>query len=78
MSLQVHGLSLGMARAYLIEHQAGLVLVDAGSPGYEGRVLRRMRALERLDLEVIYITHAHLDHYGSAAALRAEGGEQVC
>jgi glyoxylase-like metal-dependent hydrolase (beta-lactamase superfamily II) len=33
-------------------------------------VLRRMRALGQDSLQLIFITHAHLDHYGSAAALR--------
>jgi glyoxylase-like metal-dependent hydrolase (beta-lactamase superfamily II) len=70
MSLQVHTIPLGLARAYLIENEAGLVLVDAGSPRQEHNVLRRMTALGRDDLRLIYVTHAHLDHYGSAAALR--------
>jgi hydroxyacylglutathione hydrolase len=77
MSLRIHSLPLGMARAYLIEYEAGLVLVDAGSPGHERRVLGRLRALGRSDLKVIYITHAHLDHYGCAAALRAETGASI-
>jgi len=33
---------MGMARAYLLESDAGLVLVDAGLPRYERRVLRRL------------------------------------
>jgi hydroxyacylglutathione hydrolase len=61
---------MGMASAYLIESETGLVLVDAGLPGCERRVLRRMRALGRDDLRLVFITHAHLDHYGSAASLR--------
>lgn len=70
MSLRVHRLSMGLAEAYLIESQAGLVLVDAGLPRCEQRVLRRMRSLGRDDLRLVFVTHAHLDHYGSAAALR--------
>jgi glyoxylase-like metal-dependent hydrolase (beta-lactamase superfamily II) len=79
MSLQVHNvnISLGMARAYLIECEAGLALVDAGLPGYERSVLRRMWALGRDDLRLIFITHAHLDHYGSAAALRRLTGAPI-
>ena len=30
--MHVRGLDMGLARAYLLESQAGLVLVDAGSP----------------------------------------------
>jgi len=77
MSLQVHDIALGMVHAYLIEAEAGLALVDAGFPRYERRVLRRMRALGRDDLRLIFLTHAHLDHYGSAAALRRLTGASI-
>ena len=77
MSLQVHNIPMGMSRAYLIESDAGLVLVDAGLPRCERSVLRRMRALGRDDLQLIFITHAHLDHYGSAAALRRLTGAPI-
>jgi hydroxyacylglutathione hydrolase len=77
MPAQVHGVYMGVARAYLIEVDDGLVLVDAGNPGYHQRVQQRMRALGRQDLKLIYITHAHLDHYGSAAALRRLTGAPI-
>jgi len=77
MSLQIHNIPLGMATAYLIESASGLVLVDAGLPHYERSVLRRMRALGRDDLRLIFVTHAHLDHYGSAAALRRLTGAPI-
>ena len=53
------------------------MLVDAGLPRHEQSVLRRMRALGRDDLRLIFITHAHLDHYGSAAALRRLTGAPI-
>lgn len=65
------------ARAYLLESERGLFLIDAGSPGYEGVPLDFMRSLGREDLKLIFITHAHLDHYGSAAALRRSTGADV-
>jgi hydroxyacylglutathione hydrolase len=77
MPLQIHSIPMGMARAYLIENGEGLVLVDAGLPRYEQSVLRRMRALGLDDLRLIFITHAHLDHYGSAAALRRLTGAPI-
>ena len=77
MSLPVHNIPTGMSTAYLIESDGGLALVDAGLPRYERRVLRRMRALGRDDLRLIFITHAHLDHYGSAAALRRLTGAPI-
>jgi len=75
--LRVHRLSLGMGCAYLLEHGSGLTLVDAGSPGVERVVLRLLENLRRDDLRLIYITHAHLDHYGCAAALRRLTGAKI-
>jgi glyoxylase-like metal-dependent hydrolase (beta-lactamase superfamily II) len=75
--LQVHRLSLGFTCAYLLESEPGLYLVDAGSPGQESRVLGCMRSLGRDDLRLILITHSHLDHYGSAAALRRLTGARL-
>ena len=77
MSLTVHSIIMGMSTAYLIESDAGLVLVDAGLPRYERKVVRRIRALGRDALGLIFITHAHLDHYGSAAALRRLTGAPI-
>jgi glyoxylase-like metal-dependent hydrolase (beta-lactamase superfamily II) len=70
-------MQLGAARAFLVESETGLALVDAGLPGGEQSVLRRMQAIGRDDLRLIYITHAHLDHYGSAAALRGITGAPI-
>lgn len=77
MKLRVHTLSLRMSLAYLIEGQAGMILVDAGLRGEERSVLRKMRELEREDLRLIFITHAHLDHYGSAAELKRITGAPI-
>ena len=68
---------MGMSIAYLVESDTGLVLVDAGMPRYEHSVLRRMRALGRDKLRLIFVTHGHLDHYGSAAALRRLTGAPI-
>lgn len=74
----VHTLSLGMSSlAYLIESANGLTLLDAGSPGNEDKVLGKMAEIGRSDLGLIFITHAHLDHYGSAAAVRRLTGAQI-
>ena len=68
---------MGTSAAYLIESERGLTLVDAGWPRYQRRVLKKMQALGRDDLTLIFITHAHLDHYGSAASLRRLTGAPV-
>ena len=72
-------LPLGMVNAHLIKSQAGAILVDAGIPGSErriGRVLAR-NGLSFDDLKLIVVTHAHTDHAGSAARLRALSGAPI-
>jgi glyoxylase-like metal-dependent hydrolase (beta-lactamase superfamily II) len=75
--MHIHRIGLRMSLAYLIESDDGLVLVDAGLRGEEGRILALMSKLNRRDLRLIYITHAHLDHYGSAAAIRRLTGAPI-
>ena len=93
--MRVHAVPLGLSQAYLLESDAGLVLVDAGSPHQERVILRHLQALRQApgtasqgrsaqdkalganNLQLIFITHAHLDHYGSAAALRRLTGATV-
>lgn len=75
--LYVQALSLGFAQAYLVELPAGLFLVDCGMPHQEQAILRSMRRIQRNDLKLIFITHAHVDHYGSAAALKRLTGAPV-
>lgn len=75
--MRIHAIGLRMSRAYLIETENGLVLVDAGLRGEENRILAAMSRLGRDDLRLIYITHAHLDHYGSAAALKRITGAPI-
>ena len=56
-----------------------LTLVDAGMPGSEGAILDYIAGLDRAPagLAQIVITHHHLDHVGSVAALRARTDAQV-
>ena len=75
--MQIHPISCGLGYAFLIESAGGLVLVDCGSPHQEKKVLAAMDQLGRHDLKLIWITHAHYDHYGSAAALHTKTGAPV-
>lgn len=76
-TVRVHKIRLRMSLAYLIESDNELILVDAGLRGEEGRILAEMARLNRGELGLIYITHAHLDHYGSAAAVRRMTGAPI-
>lgn len=73
----VHRLNLGASNAYLLETPEGMILVDAGIPFSHLLVERKMQELGRDDLKLIYITHAHIDHYGGANALRENTGAPI-
>ena len=66
------------ANAYLLTGET-LTLVDAGMPGAEKTILAYIEGLglDPNDLARIVVTHHHLDHTGSAAALKARTSAQV-
>jgi hydroxyacylglutathione hydrolase len=68
---------MGLGNAFLIEGDNALVLVDAGLKGFEHKVFQLMEKLGRNDLSLIFITHAHLDHYGSAAEIQRTTGASI-
>ncbi len=75
---RIYGLNLHGSNAFMIETPEGVTLVDAGMPISARRVLRKLEAIGRPDdLCQIYITHAHLDHFGAAAALREKSGAPI-
>jgi glyoxylase-like metal-dependent hydrolase (beta-lactamase superfamily II) len=72
-------LPLGLVNAHLVRGQQGCILVDTGLPGSErkiGRVLARIGMGFR-DIKLIVVTHAHVDHAGSAARIRALSGAPI-
>lgn len=76
-SVRIHAIRLRMSLAYLVETDAALLLVDAGIRGEASRIMAAINRLGRRDLDLIYITHAHLDHYGSAAEIRRLTGAPI-
>ena len=72
---------VGPINAYLIKDDP-VTLVDSGvKTGDAEEALRSGLAelgLEFGDIERLVITHSHLDHYGLAAAVAAEGNPRVC
>ncbi len=74
---QIHPISCGLGIAFLVETSHGLFLVDSGSPDQEDPVIKKMNEIGRHDLKMIWITHAHYDHYGSASALRKLTGALI-
>ena len=77
-SIQVHRIATGgVANAFLIASTEGMILVDAGPPLMEQQILDKMVELGRNDLRLIFITHAHIDHYGGASIIRAVTGAPI-
>jgi glyoxylase-like metal-dependent hydrolase (beta-lactamase superfamily II) len=77
MTALVHRFKPGIGWAYLVEGRDGVVLVDAGSVRRERQILAALGRLAPKPLRLIYVTHAHLDHYGSAAAVRRATGAPI-
>ncbi|HEY74943.1 MAG TPA: MBL fold metallo-hydrolase [Thermoflexia bacterium] len=76
-TVHVHPIPLRVACAYLITSDDGTVLVDAGAPRQERTILQYLAQFGGGDLRLIFITHAHFDHYGSAAAIRRATGAPI-
>ena len=75
--MQIHCINLPFSKAYLIEDKENLYLVDTGIPHSWRILLKYMRNLGDKKLRLIYITHAHLDHYGNADKLRQITGAPI-
>jgi glyoxylase-like metal-dependent hydrolase (beta-lactamase superfamily II) len=77
LPVRVHYVPLLESRVYIIESDSGVVMVDAGWPSRAQAILETMRQIGRTDLRLIFITHAHFDHYGSAIAIRRATGAPI-
>jgi hydroxyacylglutathione hydrolase len=64
---------------FLLRGDKGAVLVDAGVKGQADLILERLAAhgVAPQDVRLILLTHAHADHYGSAAELRERTGAPI-
>ncbi|MGH3562435.1 MAG: MBL fold metallo-hydrolase, partial [Mycobacterium sp.] len=60
----------------LVADDAGVMLIDAGYPGDRPDVLSSLGALgyDAADVRAVLLTHAHIDHLGSAIWLAKTHG----
>lgn len=64
----------GYVNAYIIDGDEGVTIVDTGVPKRLDSISSALVGIGRrlADVKTIVITHGHGDHYGSAAAVKAE------
>lgn len=72
-------LPFGLINAHLIRGEKGCILVDTGLPGSERKIRRVLESmgLDFKDITLIVVTHAHVDHAGSAALVRSLSGAPI-
>ncbi len=77
--MQVHTLFTGVANTFIVENSRGVVVVDAGMPRQASRIVNAIRARGHApqDVRLILITHGHIDHAGSAVALKKLTGAPI-
>jgi hydroxyacylglutathione hydrolase len=67
------------APSYLLRGRDGWIVFDTSLPGSERTILHALKACggQPNDIRLILLSHGHLDHAGSAAALRSLTGAGV-
>lgn len=77
--IRISILPFGLVNAHLIKGPNGCILVDAGLPGSENKIEKVLKSegLSWRDIKLIVITHAHVDHAGSAASVRELTGAPI-
>jgi glyoxylase-like metal-dependent hydrolase (beta-lactamase superfamily II) len=75
----VHFAYTDLVNWILVTDQNGVMLIDTGFPGHRDDVLASMRDLGFGvdDLRAILLTHAHIDHFGSAIWFAKNHGTPV-
>ncbi len=79
MTETVVQINLGQVNVFIVRGQDGCILIDAGNPDSADVILEKLKEHDITpgDVRLILITHGHIDHFGSAAALRERTGAPV-
>ena len=77
--MSVDTLFTGIANTHIVETSRGVIVIDAGMPRQAQRIVNKIRALGHSPEEVrlILLTHGHIDHAGSAVALKRLTGAPI-
>ena len=63
---------------FLVRHEHGLLLVDAGFPGWHYAILTAAESLPQPNrITHVVLTHSHSDHVGGAAFIAKHSGAEV-
>ena len=75
----IYSINLGFVRAFLLETEDGLILVDAGMPNRSEKILAAIGSLGKAsqDVKQIVITHLHVDHTGGLAEIQKATGAEI-
>lgn len=70
---------LRTSNVYAVAPREGIALIDSGSSDAVDRIAVQLRegGYDLSDLQAVVLTHAHVDHTGSAAELARRSGAQV-
>ncbi|MBO0681398.1 MBL fold metallo-hydrolase [Mycolicibacterium sp. S2-37] len=76
---RVHLARTDLVNWTLVTDGAGVLLIDAGFPGHRDDVVESVHRLGfgMTDVRAILLTHAHIDHFGSAISLAERDGIPV-
>jgi glyoxylase-like metal-dependent hydrolase (beta-lactamase superfamily II) len=66
-------------RAFVVDGDEGLTLIDAGLPRRISAFREGINSIGRsvADIRAIVLTHSHVDHAGSAAALKGDSSAEI-
>jgi hydroxyacylglutathione hydrolase len=78
MTVKVHTIPLGMVNCYLLEGEH-TILIDAGVPGQMSTFLKELEksGVQPEDIELVILTHGHIDHIGLAKEIKELSGCKV-
>ncbi|MDD3270439.1 MAG: MBL fold metallo-hydrolase [Syntrophomonadaceae bacterium] len=64
---------LRVANSYLLIGKKAII-VDTGDPGYSKHILHALQAndIKKSDVSMIFLTHGHIDHFGSVYELKRQ------
>ncbi len=77
--MYIHTIHSRIANIHVLANEYGVVIVDAGFANAAPLVMNKIKQLRYSprDVRLIFLTHAHIDHLGSAAELRERTGAPI-